>query len=97
MKICLAQLNYHTGNFEENTNKIIRTINEHKGKSQLVVFAELSICGYPPRDFLEFNHFLDKVDQSLNSIAAHCNGITAIVGAPSKNTTGKGKPLHNSA
>lgn len=97
MKICLAQLNYHTGNFEENTQKIVNTINNHLGKAELVVFAELAVCGYPPRDFLEFDHFLEKVGDSIKEIAKHCYGITAIVGAPSKNTTGKGKPLFNSA
>ncbi|MFY0672533.1 MAG: NAD+ synthase [Bacteroidia bacterium] len=97
MRICLAQLNYHTGNFEENTRKIIDTINEHKGTVDIVVFAELAVCGYPPRDFLEFDHFLDKVEASINEIARHCDQITAIVGAPSKNNTGKGKPLFNSA
>ncbi len=53
MKIALAQLNYHIGNFEENEQKIIRSIKSAKDqKADLVVFAELAISGYPPRDFL---------------------------------------------
>ena len=53
MKIALAQLNYHVGNFEQNTSKIIRSIERAKNdEADLIVFAELSICGYPPRDFV---------------------------------------------
>ncbi|MDB5135913.1 MAG: synthase, partial [Mucilaginibacter sp.] len=46
MKIALAQLNYHVGNFESNTNKIIAAIREAKQNgADLVVFAELCVCG----------------------------------------------------
>jgi NAD+ synthase (glutamine-hydrolysing) len=49
MKICLAQLNYHIGDFEGNRNKILNAIQEAKDASaQLVVFSELAVCGYPP-------------------------------------------------
>ena len=55
MKIALAQQNYHIGNFESNTQKIISGIEEAKRQgADLVVFSELCVCGYPPRDFLEF-------------------------------------------
>ncbi len=54
MKIVLAQLNYHIGNFESNAYKIISSINKAKSDgAELVVFSELAICGYPPYDFLE--------------------------------------------
>ena len=66
MKIFLAQQNYHIGNFESNTLKIIQAIQEAKSKGgDLIVFSELCICGYPPRDFLYFNDFIEK---SLHSI-----------------------------
>jgi NAD+ synthase (glutamine-hydrolysing) len=56
MKIFLAQQNYHIGNFESNTQKIIEAIQEAKSnQGDLIVFSELCICGYPPRDFLYFN------------------------------------------
>lgn len=52
MNIALAQLNYHIGNFEHNTKKIIDSIEQAKAKgADLVVFAELAVCGYPARDF----------------------------------------------
>ncbi|MBL4715263.1 MAG: NAD+ synthase [Bacteroidia bacterium] len=98
MKIALAQLNYHTGNFENNTNKIIDAINNAKNNgADLIVFAELAICGYPPRDFLEFSDFIDSCMESVNKIAKECIGIAAIVGSPSVNTDKKGKGLFNSA
>lgn len=90
-------MNYHTGNFSRNTEKIITAIEKSKGHSDLVVFAELAVTGYPPRDFLEFNHFLQKTQECLAEIASHCTEIWAIVGAPAINQTGRGKPLFNAA
>jgi len=98
MRIALAQLNYIIGDFDVNTAKIVETIKLCADKKvDLVVFAELSVCGYPPRDFLEFDDFIDKSYKSVESIAANCNGIAAIVGAPSRNPDVKGKNLFNSA
>jgi NAD+ synthase (glutamine-hydrolysing) len=98
MKVAIAQLNLHVGNFESNTQKIIQTIEEAKSQNiHLVVFSELAVCGYPPRDFLEFNDFIDSCLICINKIAKATKGITAIVGGPSKNETGSGKSLFNSA
>ena len=58
MKIALAQLNYHIGNFEDNTSKIIQMAQKAAAMgADLIVFAELALSGYPPRDFLEFDDF----------------------------------------
>jgi len=98
MKIALAQLNYHIGNFESNVEKIISSINRAKAaKADLVVFAELSVCGYPPLDFLDFNHFVYQCETAVEEIATHCTGIAAIVGSPSINPVKDGKNLFNSA
>ena len=98
MKITLAQLNYHTGNFELNTQKILDAINKAKlENADLVVFSELSVCGYPPRDFLEFNDFINLCTESVQLIAKQCVGIAAIVGAPTVNPKVEGKDLYNSA
>ena len=98
MIIALAQLNYHIGNFESNTDKIIHAVNKAKEKkADLIVFAELAVSGYPPRDFLEFDDFIDCCVNSLKTIAAHCVGIAAIVGVPTYNPNEKGKRLFNSA
>ncbi len=96
--ISIAQLDYHTGNFEYNTQKIISHIEQAKQEGVgLLVFSELCVCGYPPRDFLEFTDFIDQCKQSVEQIAQHCEGIAAIVGAPSVNPVIEGKDLYNSA
>lgn len=98
MKVALAQLNYHIGNFPDNVRKIKASIKKAKSeKADLVVFAELAICGYPPRDFLEFDEFIDRCEKSLKEIALECEGIAAVVGSPVKNINGKGKKLFNAA
>ena len=98
MRIALAQYNYHIGNFDFNTQKIIEGIKDAREKgADLVVFAELSVCGYPSGDFLEFNDYIEKCYKAINEIASHCVGIAAIVGAPHRNSNPKGKPLYNAA
>ncbi len=98
MRIALAQLNYHIGDFENNISRIKSYI--HRAKSlpaDVVIFSELAVCGYPPRDFLEFNDFISKCHDGILSIAMECRDIAVIIGAPSVNPAGKGKPLYNSA
>jgi len=98
MKTALAQINYHIGNFEENISKIKQQIQKAKQEqAELIVFAELAISGYPPRDFLEFDDFIHRCTLGIEDIAKECHGIAAIIGAPSVNTEKKGKPLYNSA
>ncbi|MCK9616431.1 MAG: NAD+ synthase [Lentimicrobiaceae bacterium] len=98
MKIALAQLNYHVGNFAANVLKIKNTIRKAKEcQADIVVFAELSVCGYPPRDFLEFSDFIEQCHNGIDEIACECTGIAAIIGAPGINPNEKGKPLFNSA
>ena len=98
MKIALAQLNYHIGNFELNVQKIIKTVEEAKtSNADIVVFAELAVCGYPARDFLEFDDFLKQCEKAINDIAAHAHDIAIIVGAPTRNPRIEGKDLFNSA
>ncbi len=98
MKIFLAQQNYHIGNFEDNTKKIICAIEEAKKQGgDIIVFSELCVCGYPPRDFLEFNDFIGKCYKAVEEIKEHANTIAVIIGAPDKNTNPKGKDLFNAA
>ncbi|MEN9570776.1 MAG: hypothetical protein RL172_2007 [Bacteroidota bacterium] len=98
MKIFLAQQNYHIGNFESNTAQIIEAVQQAKIQGgDIVVFSELCICGYPPRDFLEFDDFILKCQQAVNTIAAHADGIAVIVGAPERNPNKEGKDLFNAA
>lgn len=98
MKIALAQQNYHIGNFEDNTRKILMAIDEAKRQqADIVVFSELSICGYPPRDFVEFNDFINKCYEAIETIKARTNDIAVIVGSPERNPVKEGKDLFNTA
>lgn len=98
MKIALAQLNYHVGNFEANTHKIITAIQQAEQlNADLVVFSELCICGYPPRDFLEFDDFIAQTELSLQKVAGYTQAVAALVGCPRKNPIKEGKDLFNSA
>ena len=98
MKIALAQQNYHIGNFEDNTRKIIAGIEQAKSQgADLVVFSELSICGYPPRDFVEFNDFINKCYEAIERIKQHSEGIGVVVGSPERNFIKEGKDLFNGA
>jgi NAD+ synthase (glutamine-hydrolysing) len=98
MKIFLAQQNHHIGNFEYNTQKIIKAIEEAKAQGgDLIVFSELCVCGYPPRDFLEFNDFINQCYESINRIKEHADTIGVLVGSPARNPKIEGKDLFNAA
>lgn len=98
MKIFLAQQNYHIGNFNSNTAKIISAIEQAKAEGgDLIVFSELCICGYPPADFLFFNDFIDSCYAAVEEICRYAKGIAVIIGAPQRNDTAKGKNLYNAA
>ncbi len=98
MKIALAQLNYHVGNFESNTAKIIDHIYKARNNgADLVVFAELCVCGYPSRDFLEFDEFIGLCEDAAKTIAAACTDMACIIGIPTFNHNAEGKDLSNSA
>jgi NAD+ synthase (glutamine-hydrolysing) len=98
MKIALSQLNYHIGNFDSNTDKIIAAIEKSRNQHvDLVVFSELAICGYPPKDLLERKDFIERTEKALQKVASACTNIAAVVGAPSINPNEKGKNLYNSA
>jgi NAD+ synthase (glutamine-hydrolysing) len=98
MKIALAQLNYHVGNFESNTAHMIKNIQTaRENGADLVVFAELCVCGYPARDFLEFKEFINQCEQSAQQIATECTNIACIIGLPIPNLKPEGKDLNNSA
>lgn len=98
MRFSVAQLNYHIGNFEANKEKICNAIRKaKKEKSDLIIFSELSVPGYPPYDLLDRYDFVEKCNRTVDEIARECTGITAIVGSPVINTNPEGKKLFNSA
>ncbi len=98
MKIALAQINTHIGNFDANISIILQNIERAKREGvELIVFPELCICGYPPLDFLEFDDFISRCEKAIQQLAELCIGIAAIVGGPSRNPAIEGKNLFNSA
>lgn len=98
MRIALSQLNFTVGDFEKNTGKMLLHIDQAKAAgADLIVFPELAVCGYPPRDFLEFSHFIHQCKTAVEKLAAACHDITAIVGLPVVNPDTKGKNLFNAA
>lgn len=98
MKIAIAQLNYHIGNFEGNLNKMLTAVAEAKAQhADIVLFGELSVCGYPTRDFLEFDDFIRRCHASVEVLKAASDGIGIVVGSPTRNPVAAGKDLYNSA
>jgi NAD+ synthase (glutamine-hydrolysing) len=98
MKIALAQLNFHIGNFKNNTSAIIEKIEEAKEQRvDLIIFSEMAVCGYPPQDLLEHRSFIEKCEKAVSEISEYCKNIAVIIGAPTVNYHPRGKRLFNSA
>lgn len=98
MKIALAQLNFHIGNFEGNLQKMLEAVELSKTQgADLICFPELATCGYPPRDFLEFDDFIRRCYESMEALLRVSHGIGIIVGSPTRNPVPEGKDLYNSA
>lgn len=96
--ITLAQINVRIGDFEQNFIKIKSAVEQAvMQKSDVIVFPELVITGYPPLDMLEQNEFSQQISETLKNIALLSENIGIIVGAPTKNESGKGKQFLNSA
>ena len=98
MKIAIAQLNYHIGNFEGNLEKMLKAVRQaEEAGADLVCFAEMAVCGYFPQDFLEFKDFIRQCESSIAKLAAVSHHVGIIVGSPSVNPVREGKDLYNSA
>jgi NAD+ synthase (glutamine-hydrolysing) len=98
MKIALAQINPTIGDFEQNTEKMMGFIDKAKGQScDLVVFSELVICGYPPRDLLERRDFVTENLSHLRRLVDLVTGIGVICGFVDENLHEEGNLLYNSA
>lgn len=97
MKIALAQINVHVGNFAGNLSKMKAAVAEAKEQgADIVCLPELATVGYPPRDFLEFEDFIDLAEQSVQELAKEAQGIAIVVGSVSRNPVVEGKDLYNS-
>jgi len=98
MKVFVAQQNYHIGNFDRNVDLILSALKRaEEAGADLAVFTELCVCGYPPRDFLEFDDFIRQCEAAVDRIRQHTHRVAAIIGAPARNPDPKGKDLFNAA
>jgi NAD+ synthase (glutamine-hydrolysing) len=98
MRIALAQINPTVGDIPGNAALIADAIERAKGQSaRLVVFPELAIIGYPPKDLLLKPAAIDQCLAAVENIAKSCTGITAVIGLPVRSDKSAGRELHNAA
>ncbi len=98
MKIALGQINPTVGDFSGNANKIIDFAQRARAAGAgLILFPELSVCGYPPRDLVERPTFVAKNRESVERIAAETTGISVICGLVTPALAETGKSVMNSA
>src|SRR5580700_3332778 len=98
VRIALAQINPTVGDFSGNSAKIIDYALRAKGAGvDLILFPELSVCGYPPRDLVERPWFVERNWQTVETIARETRGISVICGLVTPANSSTGKAVLNSA
>jgi NAD+ synthase (glutamine-hydrolysing) len=98
MRLGLAQINTTVGDLAGNRRRILDAYATLVDRgAELVVFPELVVCGYPPRDLLFKRHFVPDVEASLKAIAAAVGEVPALVGTVESNPGGSGRPFFNAA
>jgi len=98
VKIALGQINPTVGDFSGNAAKIIDFSRRARAaEAGLVVFPELSVCGYPPRDLVERSSFVARNQETVERIAAETRGIAVICGLVTPARSDTGKSVMNSA
>lgn len=98
MKIALGQVNPTVGDFNGNSAKIVDyALRARAMGAQLVLFPELSVCGYPPRDLVEKKSFVERNRRALEEIASGTLGIDVVCGFVTPANEKTGKSVMNSA
>ena len=98
MRIALAQINTTVGDFAGNVERIVRFAGQAKERrAQLVVFPELALCGYPPRDLVERPDFLRRSEQEMARLAGLLPDVAALVGYVRRSGAAKGRPAADAA
>ena len=81
MKIGIAQINTTVGDLKGNQSLILAAYDRLvKEGADLILFPELAVCGYPPRDLLLKSRFSNDVADTLNAIASRTKSIPALIG-----------------
>lgn len=98
MKILVAQINPTIGDLEGNTQKVLQVLDRARMQHvDVVLFPELTICGYPPGDFLFHSSFIDSMELYLSRIVRASSKLMVLVGLVRRNLEGGEKGLLNSA
>ncbi|MBT8339034.1 MAG: NAD+ synthase, partial [Desulfatitalea sp.] len=98
MKIAIVQLNPTIADFKSQYDRMVADAKQARDQGcDLVVFPELVLCGYPPRDMLEQDTFVDANEACLVKLIDQIHGIGVICGLVTRNTDQQGKALFNSA
>ena len=98
MRLGLAQINTTVGDLAGNRAKIIEAYRALVDQgAELIVFPELVVCGYPPRDLLFKRRFIADCEESLAEICKAIGEVPALVGTVEANASGLGRPAFNSA
>ena len=98
MKIALGQINPTVGDFSGNAAKIVEFARRAQSSGAgLVLFPELSVCGYPPRDLVERPSFVSRNREAVEQIATETRGIAVICGLVTPADSETGKSAMNSA
>src|ERR1700685_195035 len=98
MRLGLAQINTTVGDLAGNRRRILDAYATLVDRgAELVVFPELAVCGYPPRDLLFKRHFVPDVEASLKALASAIGEVPALVGTVTMNEGGAGRPYFNAA
>jgi len=98
VKIALGQINPTVGDFSGNAAKMIDFAQQARGAGAgLILFPELAVCGYPPRDLVERSSFVERNRESAERIASAVPGIAVICGLVTPAQAETGKSVMNSA
>ena len=98
MKVALAQINTTVGDFPGNLAKMREfATRAQRAGAQIVIFPELSLCGYPPRDLVDKPSFVERNRRDLETLARETQGTSILCGFVSRTESGEGKTAANSA
>src|SRR5262249_51494133 len=96
--VALAQINPIVGDIAGNSARVRAWLGQaREARADVVLFPELVIPGYPPKDLLYKPDFIEANTRAVHEIAQHCDGLTAIVGFAEANKSASGRSLFNSA